>query len=104
MPYILKYAREAHERGIPVMRAMMLEFPDDPACLTLDRQYMFGPSILVAPVLSADNSVEYYLPAGTWTHLLDGRTVEGGRWMNETYDFMSLPVWTREDIGIGVPL
>ena len=45
------------------MRAMMLEFPDDPACRYLDRQYMLGPDLLVAPVLSADGVVDYYLPA-----------------------------------------
>jgi alpha-D-xyloside xylohydrolase len=96
MPYLWRLANEAHERGLPVMRAMLLEFPDDPACASLDRQYMLGDSLLVAPVFSADNRVEYYLPAGNWTHFIDGRVVAGGRWMTETYDFMSLPLWVRE--------
>jgi alpha-D-xyloside xylohydrolase len=76
---------------------MYMEFPDDPACDPLDRQYMLGGSILVAPVFRADNRVDYYLPEGVWTHLLDGRTVAGGKWMRETYDFMSLPLWVREN-------
>ena len=96
MPYLWRLANEAHEKGVPVMRAMIIEFPNDPACASLDRQYMLGDSLLVAPVFSADNRVEYYLPAGKWTHFIDGRVVEGGRWMDETYDFMSLPLWTRE--------
>ena len=95
-PYISRCAEEAHSKGVPVMRAMMLEFPGDPACAQLDRQYMLGPDLLVAPVMTEDNTVEYYLPAGKWTHLIDGRTIEGGRWISETYGFLSLPVWVRE--------
>lgn len=97
MPYIYQKAVEAHETGAPVMRPMFMEFPDDPGCDTLDRQYMLGDGILVAPVFREDGFVDYYLPAGKWTHLLDGRTVEGGRWMRERYDFMSLPLWVREN-------
>ncbi len=97
MPYIYRKAIEAHETGAPVMRPMFMEFPDDPGCDTLDRQYMLGDNLLVAPVFREDGMVDYYLPAGKWTHLLDGRTVEGGRWMREKYDFMSLPLWVREN-------
>jgi len=96
MPYIYQKAIEAHETGAPVMRPMFMEFPDDPGCDTLDRQYMLGDSLLVSPVFREDGMVDYYLPAGKWTHLLDGRTVEGGKWMREKYDFMSLPLWVRE--------
>ncbi|MBQ2433902.1 MAG: alpha-xylosidase, partial [Clostridia bacterium] len=74
----------------------------DPACDMLDRQYMLGESLLVAPVFREDGFVMYYLPDGKWTHLLDGRTVEGGRWMKETYDFMSLPLWVRENTALPV--
>lgn len=95
-PYYLRCAREANERGTPILRAMFLEFPDDPTCAYLDRQYMLGESLLVAPVLSEDNSVTYYLPKGTWKHFFDGRTMEGGKWLTETYTFLSMPVWIRE--------
>jgi alpha-D-xyloside xylohydrolase len=101
LPYLLKTAREAHEKGIPVLRAMFLEFPRDPVCPLLDRQYMLGADLLVAPVLSADGIVEYYLPPGAWTHLIDKRdgkprTEErGGMWLRDTCDFLSLPVWKR---------
>ena len=59
-----------------MLRAMLLEFPDDPTCATLDRQYMLGDSLLVAPVFSADGWVEYYVPEGRWTHYLSGEVVE----------------------------
>jgi alpha-D-xyloside xylohydrolase len=95
-PYLLDCAREAHEKGTPVLRAMLLEFPGESAVAYLDRQYMLGPSLLVAPIFSADNKVEYYLPAGNWHHLLDGRQETGGKWLCESYGFLSLPLWTRD--------
>ena len=95
MPYLYGAAVEAHEHGTPMMRPMMLEFPDDPACDTLDRQYMMGESLLVAPVFHADSHVDYYLPDGLWTSLLDGRKVQGGHWQKETHDFLSLPLMVR---------
>lgn len=49
MPYVYQLGLQPHVNGTPVMRSMFVEFPDDPACRTLDRQYMFGPSMLVAP-------------------------------------------------------
>jgi len=95
MPYLYGAAGEAHREGVPMMRAMLLEFPDDPTCATLERQYMLGSSLLVAPVLTEDGSVEYYLPEGRWTHLLTGEMRTGGRWYREKYDFLSLPLFVR---------
>ena len=77
------------------MRAMLLEFPDDPGCDTLDRQYMLGDCLLVAPVFTADGWVDYYLPAGRWTNFLTGQVLEGGRWVREQHDFLSLPLLVR---------
>lgn len=102
MPYLFNAARQAHEKGFPVMRAMLLEFPGDPACDYLDRQYMLGDSLLVAPVLSPDGSVDYYLPPGRWTRFLTGQVVEGGRWVHETHDFLSLPLMVRPNSVIAV--
>jgi len=74
---------------------MLLEFPDDPACEALDRQYMLGPSLLVAPVFSEAGDVSFYLPEGKWTHLLTCEIVDGGRWRREKHDFMSMPLYAR---------
>ncbi|OIR01839.1 alpha-xylosidase [mine drainage metagenome] len=95
MPYLYSAAVEAHAAGVPMMRAMMLEFPDDPACETLDRQYMLGGSLLVAPVLTADGVTDYYLPAGRWTHAMTGEVQEGGRWHRAQHGFLSLPLFVR---------
>ena len=71
---------------------MVLEFAGDPTCGYLDRQYMLGESLLVAPVFSDDSQVEYYLPAGKWTNFLTGEKVEGGRWIKEKHGYLSLPL------------
>jgi alpha-D-xyloside xylohydrolase len=102
MPYLFAQALEAHCTGIPVMRAMLLEFPDDPACDYLDRQYMLGESLLVAPVFSREGAVAYYVPAGRWTHFLTGKMTEGPGWRRETHDFLSLPLLARPNSIIAV--
>ncbi|MFG1809724.1 alpha-xylosidase [Streptomyces sp. NPDC049040] len=101
MPYLFRAAEQAHATGTPVMRAMVLQFPGDPACRTLDRQYMLGDDLLVAPVFSEDGSVEYYVPAGTWTNVLTGARVPGPGWVRETHGFDTLPLLARE--GAAVP-
>jgi alpha-D-xyloside xylohydrolase len=95
MPYLYNVARQAHENGTPMLRAMLLEFPDDPGCDYLDQQYMLGDSLLVAPVLNYDGIVNYYVPAGRWTNLLNGNVVDGPRWVREAHDFLSLPLLVR---------
>ena len=102
MPYIFAAACEASQKGIPTMRAMVLEFPEDPGCLTLDRQYMLGDSLLVAPIFNNESRAQYYLPAGTWTHFISGERAEGGCWKEENYDYMSLPLMVRENSIIAV--
>jgi len=95
MPYLYQAARQAHEKGIPMLRAMFMQFPEDPACDYLDRQYMLGDSLLVAPVFSRDGNVEYYVPVGTWTNFFDGEAVQGPRWIREKHNFLSLPLLVR---------
>ena len=102
MPTLYAAAVEAHETGVPVMRAMALEFPQDLSCAELDRQYMLGDSLLVAPVFTKEGDVDYYLPAGTWTNFLTNETVEGGGWRHEVHDFMSLPLLARENSFVAV--
>ena len=92
MPYLYRTAIQAHEQGTPMLRAMHLEFPDDPACDYLDLQYMLGDSLLVAPVFRPDGTVNYYVPEGKWTNLLDNTVIEGPRWVRETHNFLSLPL------------
>jgi alpha-D-xyloside xylohydrolase len=78
-----------------MMRAMALEFPGDPSCTHLDRQYMLGDDLLVAPVLTADGEVSYYVPDGTWTSFISGEQVSGPRWVTQRHGFLSVPLLVR---------
>ncbi len=95
MPYLYQVGLDVHRTGLPFTRPMVVAFPDDPAVEHLDRQYLIGDDLLVAPVLSADGRVRYYLPAGRWTQLLTGESAEGG-WRDEVHDVTSAPLWVRE--------
>jgi alpha-D-xyloside xylohydrolase len=102
MPYLFGAAVTARETGVPVMRAMILEFPGDPGCDPLDRQYMLGDALLVAPVFAPDGVVDYYLPRGRWTNFLSGEVVDGGRWVREQHGYQSLPLMVRPNAIIPV--
>ncbi|PWD50630.1 alpha-xylosidase [Serinibacter arcticus] len=95
MPYLGAAGETASRTGVPVMRAMALEFPGDRGVAGLGTQYMLGDSLLVAPVFSAEPGCEVYLPRGTWTHLLSGERVEGHGWRREEHGFDSLPLYVR---------
>jgi len=97
MPYIYQKGVEAHRHGLPVMRAMCLEFPSDPGCALLDRQYMLGEALMVVPVMDPEGRVEYFLPDGDWTDFVTGERVEGGRWRSGRHDYMGLPLLAREN-------
>ena len=97
MPYIYGEAVKAHKTGVPVMRPMVFDFIDDPACHVLDTQYMLGESLMVTPVFSDDGEVCYYVPHGRWTNYLTGEVVKGGRFIKEKHDYFSLPLLVRPD-------
>ncbi|KAK5463138.1 hypothetical protein LTS15_002851 [Exophiala xenobiotica] len=102
MPYLYSQAVINAKTGIPILRPMFFDFGDDPTAWTLDRQYMLGDYLMVAPVFEADGQVEFYLPAGKWTRWFgsdrgdSGQIVEGPKWMQETYSMLSLALFVRE--------
>lgn len=83
--------------GIPMMRSMVLEFPEDSSAQTLDRQYMLGDNLLVAPIFNDRGEVDFYVPEGRWTNYLTNEVLEGGRWYHEVHDYMTLPLLARPD-------
>ncbi len=97
MPYLYAKAVEAHEKGIPMMRPMVLEFPEDKTAPFADTQYMLGDALLVAPIMNPEGKGEYYLPEGLWTDWFTGKTVEGGKWFKGEYDYFTLPLCVREN-------
>jgi alpha-D-xyloside xylohydrolase len=88
----------AHEDGQPVIRGVFHEFPDDPRSWDLADQYMYGPDVLVAPVVNpGQRSREVYLPAGaTWTSLFDGILHSGGQTVTVDAPLNVIPVFTRD--------
>lgn len=102
MPYLYAQALATVQTGVPMMRAMLVEFPADPTCLYLDRQYMLGDHLLVAPVFAADGLVTYYVPAGNWTHFVTGEVKYGPTWITEQHHALSLPLLVRPGAVIAV--
>ena len=96
------YTRElmaaAHTDGQPVMRGLAHEFPDDAHAWEVADEFLYGPSLLVAPVLEAGaTSRSVWLPAGaTWTSLVTGEVHDGGRWVDVAAPLATIPVFTRD--------
>ena len=78
MPYVYAQAKDCSERGLPMLRALLVEFPDDPGAWLVEDEYMFGSQILVAPLLESGTSRMCYLPAGKWIDYQSGKVYEGG--------------------------
>ena len=97
MPYLYKTAIDTSQTGIPTMRAMVLDFTEDKTCHYVDKQYMLGENLLIAPIFNDRGIASYYLPEGKWTNFLTDEEVVGGKWYTEKYDYMSLPMMVKEN-------
>lgn len=97
-PYIYTYAREAHDTGLPLMRAMVLEYPTDTETYRLNEQFMFGEEILVAPVVQKGAvTKDVYLPEGEWINYNDGKTsYKGGQWVTIDAPLNVIPVFVKK--------
>ncbi|WP_434036672.1 glycoside hydrolase family 31 protein [Formosa sp. 4Alg 33] len=95
-PYIQKHMDIASEKGTPVMRPLFYDYPNDDATYTIDDQYMFGPDILVAPVLEAKaKSRTIYLPEGSkWKDVHSGKTYKGGQTITYKVSIEDIPLFT----------
>ncbi|MFM2081644.1 MAG: hypothetical protein RL380_335 [Verrucomicrobiota bacterium] len=79
MPYVYAQAMDSSERGLPMLRALFVEFPDDPGAWLVDDEYLFGASLLVAPLLHAGETArDVYLPSGMWIDYQTGKSYSGG--------------------------
>jgi alpha-D-xyloside xylohydrolase len=99
LPYIDKQMKLAHEKGIPPMRPLFFDFPKDTSCATIEDEFLFGPDILVAPVLDYKaRNRKVYLPAGTsWTDAWTGKKIKGGQWMEAAAPLEKIPVYLKGD-------
>lgn len=97
MPYLYKTSVDTSRSGVPTMRSMVLEFTSDRNCWYLDKQYMLGDNLLVAPIFNDESVGSFYLPQGTWTDFFTGEEMTGGVWTEKTYDYLHLPLMVREN-------
>lgn len=95
MPYLFANAVKTHETGVPMMRAMVMEYADEPATWSLDRQYMLGDNLLVAPIFNEEGTALYYVPTGKWTDIQTGKVYEGGKFYETKHDYFSLPLLAK---------
>jgi alpha-D-xyloside xylohydrolase len=80
MPYVYAQAKDCSERGLPMLRALFIDYPNDPGSWLIDDEYLFGSDILVAPLLHENaTGREVYLPPGNWIDYQSG-AVYGGGW------------------------
>src|SRR5438552_9068417 len=96
LPYIYSVMREASESGVPAMRPLMLEYPQDERTYNIDDEFLFGSDLLVAPVLlEAATQRGVYLPAGDWYDFWSGEHFTGGKWISFPVTMASIPIFVR---------
>jgi alpha-D-xyloside xylohydrolase len=96
LPYLHGAAIECAERALPMARALVVEWPDDPTTWRIADQWLLGDALLVAPLLEPGDRRRVYLPAGTWTDWWSGARVVGSRWIDVSAPLDTLPLWVRE--------
>jgi alpha-D-xyloside xylohydrolase len=103
-PYIMTQMRLAHEKGVPPMRPLFFDFAGDENCIPVDDQFMFGPNLLVAPVLHEGARVrEVYLPGGTtWTDAWTDKPIEGGQWVTADAPLERIPLYLRGEASLPI--
>ncbi len=97
-PYLYTVAWEAHERGLPMLRPLLLEFPDDPITRGIEDAYLLGADLLVAPIFSESHEPvarNLYLPAGEWVDFWTDERITGGRYVTRVSALDTIPVYVR---------
>ena len=96
IPYIYGSAFDCVEKSLPMTRALVTEYQNDPNTWNIGNEYMFGDFLLVAPITDKTNKRAIYLPEGIWTDWWTGKRIQGGRWINIDVDIETLPLYIRE--------
>jgi alpha-D-xyloside xylohydrolase len=108
MPYIYSLGYATHETGAPYMRALFMDFPNDPAVAEIGDEYMFGPDLLVAPVTEQGATTKrVYLPVGAdWYNYWTNERLHGGQWLNVNAPIDTIPLFVRAGsiLPLGAPV
>jgi alpha-D-xyloside xylohydrolase len=103
-PYLYRYARVAHEEGMPIVRPLFLNYPGETEAYDLEEQYLLGDDVLVAPVLAPGQTErEVYLPAGQWQDYWTGEMHEGPGRVTVPAPLHQIPFFLREGVDLGLP-
>jgi alpha-D-xyloside xylohydrolase len=94
-PYRYAAAQESAKTGMPIMRALVLNYQDDARARTAKDEYLFGPDMLVAPIIDEGTQRTVYLPPGQWVDYWTGNQVAGGKVVVADAALDSIPVWVR---------
>lgn len=96
LPYLYSVVRECTVTGMPIIRALWLHYPEDPVAVARGDVYLWGPSILVAPVVERGATArQVYLPRGAWIDYWTGEVLEGGREISRPVDLATMPLYVR---------
>ena len=95
-PYVRSLMKAAHEKGTPLIRPLFYDFPEDEKAWETGDEHMFGPDVLVAPVLYENvRERSVYLPEGNWRNINDGECLEGGRTITAPAPYEAIPVFVK---------
>jgi alpha-D-xyloside xylohydrolase len=94
-PYLYAAFNEYHRHGIPPVRALLLDYPADHETLGIDNQFMFGPSLMVAPLIAGEHARSVYFPAGDWYDYFTGEKIQGGKRMEVSKPLDQLPLYVK---------
>lgn len=103
-PYISEIMKEAHEKGTPVMRPLFYDFPEDALCWENEKQYMFGPNVLVAPIMQEEQrQIEIYLPKGAmWKNAWTKEVFDGGQTVLVEAPIHQIPLFTKNEFKLNL--
>ncbi len=97
VPYLYSAFNVYRQSGLPVVRALVLDYPRDAAVTSIDDQFMFGPSMMVAPMVEGQAKRSVYFPAGEWFDFFTGESIHGGRRVDIAKSLDQMPLYVKAD-------
>ncbi|MBD3227299.1 MAG: DUF4968 domain-containing protein [Candidatus Lokiarchaeota archaeon] len=95
IPYIYNESQIAAKQGLPLLRALVIEFPDDPTVYNIEDQFLCGRNLLIAPILTNNNTRKIYIPKGIWYDYWTFKKINGPQWITQTHELDSIPIFVR---------
>ncbi|HEY3783083.1 MAG TPA: TIM-barrel domain-containing protein [Fimbriimonadaceae bacterium] len=97
IPYLYSAFNDYHQTGLPPLRALVLDYPDDPETVKIDNQFMFGPSLMAAPMVDGVSKRSVYFPSGDWYDFFTGEKIAGGRRVEVSKGLDQMPLYVKGD-------